>query len=154
MTISKLKLIHPVENLPMEPVNTKFAVLKKCRDVAIYDSELESCRLGTNPNSISRRSYRIRSTKVNKRQKRNVKNAMEKYLARKGVGEQENQPVLGRPIKLGALYYGSEERISFDENLWNDKTLKNNATRINVTSSSTKLAFLNKLKDRLNLFSI
>ena len=134
--------------------NTKYAVLKRCRDAAVYDSALESCRLATNPNSISRRSYRIRSTKVNKRQKRNVKNAMEKYLARKGVGEQENQPVLGRPIKLGALYYGAEERISFDENLWNDKSLKNNATRINVTSSSTKLAFLNKLKDRLNLFSI
>ena len=46
--------------------NTKFAVLKRCRDVAVYDSELESCRLATNPNSISRRSYRIRSTKINK----------------------------------------------------------------------------------------
>ena len=108
---------------------TRFAVLKRCRDDAVYGPQMQSCRLLNNPNAVSHRRYRIRSTRTKKRNKRNVQEAMKKYLARKGVSEHAKQPVLGRPIKLGALYYGKEDRIAFDQNLWNDNTLRKNASR-------------------------
>ena len=137
-----------------ECANTKFAVLKRCKEGFIYDAEEGSCRQFTDKHLISHRVSKIKSRKRNRRRKRNVQDAMKKYLAKKGVSEQANQPVLGRPIKLGALYYGAKERIAFDENLWNDNTLRNNASRINTTTSNFKLDFFEKLMDRLNLFSI
>ena len=132
---------------------TAFAVLKRCRSGAFYDSELETCRMFKKGNLVSNRSFKIRS-KGQKRCKRNTDNDMKEYLSKKGVKTHAKQPALGRPVKLGALYYGKEERIAFDENLWKDRTIKNNSTFINVTSSRAKIRVTQDVLDRLDLFGI
>ena len=64
------------------------------------------------------------------------------------------QPALGRPIKLGALYYGQTDRVAYDENLWFESTLRNNATNISNPSSNFKIRTSNNILDKMKLFNI
>ena len=72
----------------------------------------------------------------------------------KGKDPKLKQPALGRPIKLGALYYGQTDRVAYDENLWFESTLRNNATNISNPSSNFKIRTSNNILDKMKLFNI
>ena len=72
----------------------------------------------------------------------------------KGKDSKLKQPALGRPIKLGALYYGQTDRVAYDENLWFESTLRNNATNISNPSSNFKIRTSNNILDKMKLFNI
>ena len=79
---------------------------------------------------------------------------MNKFLSTRAISEQLRIPALGRPIRLGAMYYGDDDRVAYDENLWRDSTLKNNASVAETPSSSFKIAESRDILQKYNLFNI
>ena len=71
-----------------------------------------------------------------------------------GNGETNQEPAMGRPIQLGALYYAREDRVSINENLWSQETLKTKATVVKKPSSKTQLALTQTSSDRAKLFGM
>ena len=70
------------------------------------------------------------------------------------IGETKQEPGLGRTIQLGSLYYANEDRISLDESLWSDKTLKKKATIVLKPSSKTQLSITQSKTDKARIFGM
>ena len=74
--------------------------------------------------------------------------------SKEDIGETNQEPGLGRTIQLGSLYYGNEDRISLDESLWSDKTLKKKATIVMKPSSKTQLSLTQSKTDKARIFGM
>ena len=152
---------------------TRIAVLKRCKVGEFYDREKSKCSVfpgWAQGRSISRKS----GTGLGSRQGQGNVNAanqgnnkakppslaaitpaeMNKFLTTRAISEHLRVPALGRPIRLGAMYYGDEDRIAYDENLWKDSTLKNNASVAETASSNFKIQETNDILQKMNLFNI
>ena len=154
---------------------TRIAVLKRCKEGEFYDQEKSKCSAfpgWAQGRSISRKS----GAGLSSRQEQGQGNAntanqgnnkakppslaaitpaeMNKFLTTRAISEQLKVPALGRPIRLGAMYYGDDDRIAYDENLWKDSTLKNNASVAATASSSFKIMETNDILQKYNLFNI
>lgn len=154
---------------------TRIAVLKRCKVGEFYDQEKSKCSEfpgWAQSRSISKKSGAGLSSRQGQAQG-NVNTAnqgnkkpkapslaaitpaeMNKFLTTRAISEHLKVPALGRPIRLGAMYYGDEDRIAYDENLWKDSTLKNNASVAETASSSFKISETNDILQKMNLFNI
>ena len=120
---------------------SNFAELKRCPSNEIFDSKTEIC---------------------SPRQEGNKHHVFGKRLKRSeqvqddvsGLEESKREPTLGRAIQLGSLYYGKDDRISINENLWGASSLKKNAVILKTPSSKTKLAITQTTKERVKLFGM
>ena len=92
--------------------------------------------------------------KLNKNQGSRHKRNNEGKNSKSDIGETRQEPGLGRTIQLGSLYYGNEDRISLDESLWSDKTLKEKATIMNKPSSKTHLSLTQSKTDKARVFGM
>ena len=152
---------------------TRIAVLKRCKVGEFYDQEKSKCSVfpgWAQSRSISKKSGAGLSSRqgqgnANTANQGNNKSKppslaaitpaeMNKFLTTRAISEQLKVPALGRPIRLGAMYYGDDDRIAYDENLWKDSTLKNNASVAETASSSFKIAESNDILQKMNLFNI
>ena len=119
----------------------KFAELKQCPKNNIFDSKTEKCLL-TKPRS--------KKEVVRKRLKRS--GAVKDEIS--DLEELKREPTLGRTVQLGSLYYGKEDRVSVNENLWKAENLKENATILKKPSSKTQLAITQTTKEKVRLFGM
>ena len=152
---------------------TRIAVLKRCKVGEFYDQEKSKCSVfpgWAQSRSISKKSGAGLSSRqgqgnANTANQGNNKSKppslaaitpaeMNKFLTTRAISEQLKVPALGRPIRLGAMYYGDDDRIAYDENLWKDSTLKNNASVAETASSSFKISETNDILQKMNLFNI
>lgn len=116
------------------------AQLRKCEDGKIYNSGLEKCI------DNDRNDY----IEEPRRYKRNINQQPTQATNTDSIVV---QPTLGRSVRLGALYYGSTDRISVSEHLWNTETLEN-AFIEKRPSSHTETKISENTLDRLNNFKI
>ena len=130
---------------------TKYAVLKRCLLGAFFDTEHGKCRT-LDTNYLSSEIFRNKSSSI-RRSKRDIDQDMKEHIVKSGIKE-ESKPSLGEPIKLGALYYGAEDRIQFDENLWRDETIKKKATITDIQKSKFKIRSTMDILERLSLFAL
>ena len=130
---------------------TKYAVLKRCLLGAFFDTEHGKCRT-LDTNHLSNEIFRNKSSPF-RRSKRDVDQDMKEHIVKSGIKE-ESIPNLGQPIKLGALYYGAEDRMAFDENLWRDETIKKKGTITDIQKSKFKIRSTTDILERLNLFAL
>ena len=66
----------------------------------------------------------------------------------------ERQPSLGRIVNLGSVYYGANERLTFDEALWKLSTIQTKSTKQDISYSTSKLKYFQSLADRFELFDV
>lgn len=118
---------------------TSYAVLTRCDSNEIYDTETESC-IFYNSMSMNNNGQRFRRSPTNK------------WVG--GLKETQLEPTVGRHVKLGSLYLGTNEEIQFDENLWSDANIEENATKIEAKSSKTNIKITQTRNDRINMFGV
>lgn len=113
----------------------RYAHLKRCKSNKVFDRTTEMCQIDSlNPANIAK----LRS-------KRDTSQESDFEVLKL-------EPSLGRPLKLGTLYYGKDETFNLQENLWNDKNLEVNSTKIDKPSSKTQLAITQTTKEVATLF--
>jgi len=110
------------------------ADLKKCEEGEEYDPESEQCVSSVRPERIKR----------NAGSNHNPGNNLKQFI---------RQPTLGRAVTLGALFYGVEDRVQLDENLWAPKSLQN-AKIYKTEHSDFKVATADNTIDRANVLNI
>ena len=91
---------------------------------------------------------------LKKNQGSRYKRSTERKNSNDDIGETKKEPGLGRTIQLGSLYYANEDRISLDESLWSDKTLKKKATIVLKPSSKTQLSITQSKTDKARIFGM
>ena len=154
---------------------TRIAVLKKCKPGQFYDMEKSNCamfpeRFRSSSRSIGKSSFRKSGSSSRQGAAKAGGKAgpgapnylstditpaeMKAFMQTRMISEQLKVPALGRPIRLGAMVYGDEDRIAYDENLWKESTLTKNATIMENPSSSFKIRETNNILDKYNLFNI
>ena len=147
---------------------TRIAVLKRCKSGEFYDQQKSKCIIF--PRELRSRSFGGSSfrkegpapaKKVPKSDYADpslnpeiTRADMEQFLKTRKISEQLRVPALGRPVRLGAMFYGDEERIAYDENLWRDSTLKANMSVDENPSSSFKIKQTNDVLMKMTLFNV
>ena len=124
--------------------NDNVAALKTCKRGQTYNSEYGECVVDD----------KISDNEDFSRAKRNVDEGPNQARTNNANSiALVNQPSLGRTIRLGALYYGSTDRVAVEENLWNEETLKN-AYVANAPSSDYDVKISEKNLDRMSNFGL
>lgn len=118
------------------------AILKSCKNGDIYHPEVEACGKSDIHHSSIDYSPRVkRQADLNPAIQENTKAIV-------------NQKTIGRNVRLGALYYGTNDEVHVNENLWDDTSLNDTWKRtINAPSTAEVKISQDKL-DRVNNFDI
>ena len=134
------------------------ASLYDCSGGGLYNSATQRCEGGKEQNKEPKKPSKARKAKsriinddskrVERRSTTNVEGATETPK------EHNNQPTLGYPVTLGALYYERSNRIANDENLWRVKTLENNKIIENIESSTSNTKITQSTIDRMDAFKL